>query len=127
MSGSGETFGGDGLDGYAITFDTYQNTSDPTASSGNFLGLWELDSSSGWTLLDSDISLPNLEDGLTHDVTLLMDEGNLEVSVDGTTYLVSTITGYSMPDALVGWGGGTGTSTAYQNVDELYVGCEFVP
>ena len=126
VSGTGDSFGGLGLDGYAITFDTYQNSGDPSASSGSFIGLYELDSSSGWTLLDSDVSLPTLEDDSTHLITITIEEGDFEVTVDGTSYLVSSGQ-YSMPEALVGWGGGTSTATAYQSVDDPYVGCGFVP
>ncbi|MBO83972.1 MAG: hypothetical protein CL927_01320, partial [Deltaproteobacteria bacterium] len=127
VSGTGDTFGGLGLDGYAVTFDTYQDTSDPTASSGSFIGLYELDSASGWTLLDSDVSLPTLEDDNTHNITITVEDGEFEITVDGTTYLTSTVSSYSMPEALVGWGGGTSSATAYQSVDDPFVGCAFVP
>ena len=39
------------------------------------------------------------------------------------TGLSSTITGYSMSSALVGWGGGTGTASSWQSIDDTYLGC----
>ncbi len=127
VNGYGDSFGGDGLTGYAVVFDTYQNVGDPTSASGNFVGLYELDPSAGYTLLDSDVTISNLEDNNTHTVSVLVIEGDVEVTVDGVLVLSTAISGYTMTDAMLGWGGGTGGAANYQNIDDPYVGCEPAP
>jgi hypothetical protein len=120
VSGSGDAFGLDGLGGYAVVFDTYQNVGDP---SGNFVSIVQL-GTYPYTVLATDTTIPTLEDNATHYLEVFVTTGGVvEVWIDSTLYLTHTITGYYLTEALIGFGGGTGGVANYQNVDELSIGC----
>jgi hypothetical protein len=77
-------------------------------------------------VLDSTTSIPTLEDGLLHDIEVMLHEGLMEVWIDGQALPVLEVplTGFALDEVLVGIGGGTGGLSNYQSVDDLRIGCE---
>jgi hypothetical protein len=117
-----DAFGVNGLSGYAVTLDTYENleSGDP---SGNFIGLVEL-GAHPYPYIATNNTIPTLEDGTTHYVEISMDHGMIEVWLDGVSYMNAEIPGYTVNEAMIGVSGATGGLTNYQSMDDLYVGCE---
>lgn len=116
-----DAFGVNGLGGYAITLDTYENleSGDPGA---NFIGLVEL-GNHPYPYIATNNTIPTLEDGATHYVEISMDYGMIEVKLDGVSYINAEIPGYALDEAMIGVSGATGGLTNYHSMDDLYIGC----
>ncbi|MFH1466217.1 MAG: MopE-related protein [Pseudomonadota bacterium] len=118
VGGTGGGIGYRGLDGYVVEFDTYYNsTTDPN---GNHVALVEAATQAH---IASDTSIPTLEDAGEFAVEVWYDEGDVEVWLDGTLYLTSTITGTAPADWLMGFTASTGSLTNYHRVDDVEIGC----
>jgi YD repeat-containing protein len=97
--GSGEGYGG--LQGDAVSLDTYQSPGDPGS---NFVGVATGGSSSNLNYQDTNTNVPNLHG--THHYVVTYSGGVLSVAMDGTQVISDQIT---LPrDVLVGFTGGTG-------------------
>jgi hypothetical protein len=104
LGNTGGALGLEPVDGVAVTLDTYQNGSDPSA---NFVGI-----ATGYTgppdtlvYAATSTAVPNLRSG-THHFTVTTSSGHLKVSIDGTQYLDQVVT---LPGSvLIGFTGGTG-------------------
>ncbi len=117
FSAWGDGYGFKDRDGYVVELDTHQNSYD---SSDNHVALMDADT---WAELDVDASIPTLKDSLPHDVEVYFDSGDVEVWIDGTWYLNTTIKDWVSTDFLMGVGAGTGDFTSEHQVDDLVVGC----
>jgi hypothetical protein len=108
--GTGDVYGVGGLTGYAVAFDTANDR------------VVAVDASTGATLASA--SAGTLLDTGWHDVEIIFDAGALDVSLDGTGVLSTTLTGYALTEQLIGVSAGTTSSqTADHDVDDLVLGC----
>jgi hypothetical protein len=108
--GTGDVYGVGGLTGYAVAFDTANDR------------VLAVDASTGSTLASA--SAGTLLDTGWHDVEIVFDAGALDVSLDGTGVLSTTIAGYALTEQLIGVSAGTtSTQTADHDVDDLVLGC----
>jgi hypothetical protein len=102
LGGAGGGLGFAGLSGVAVTFDTYQNGSDP---SNNFVGLATDTGTGQLTLLATATNVPNLRTG-AHAVVVAVAGTSVTVKVDGIQVISATA---SVPaSVLPAFTGGTG-------------------
>ncbi len=106
------------LTGYAVEIDTYQNGG--WDSDGNHVAVTR---TATFTNYAATSSVPIFEDTGWHSAEIFFDSGDVDVYVDGTLRLSTTISGYSYSTALMGFGAGTGSLTNYHDVDNLVIGC----
>jgi hypothetical protein len=66
-------------------------------------------------------TLPEMEDGNWHDMSVSVSGSHMTIQVDGTTYIDQGIGGLSAFPAYVGFTGATGSSTNYHLIDSLEV------
>jgi hypothetical protein len=114
----GSGLGVEGLYGYAVEFDTYENDNDPD---GNHLAL--IDTLTGEHLAwASDI--PELSGTGTHHAEIRYNNGSLRVWLDGVMYISFTlhdIPNFVQPAAMVGFTAGSGSKTNNHTVDNVII------
>ena len=105
------------LPGWTIEFDTYENSQwDPTSENHlAFMFDGAVDTVEAWT------ALPDIEDSQWHTVVVEVSESNVSVSIDGTTYLDTTLSGFFDFPAHVGFSASTGGLTNNHIIDALTV------
>jgi len=111
LGGNGGGLGWSGNPGVAITFDTYRNVNDPSA---NFVGIATAASGSGFTYAATTTNVPNLRSG-PHAVSVSISGKTLDVSMDGTKLLTTTVASLP-PTTLLAFTGGTGGATDIHTV-----------
>ncbi|MCB9759885.1 MAG: hypothetical protein H6739_08630 [Alphaproteobacteria bacterium] len=120
VGSGGSGLGWAGLSGWAVEFDTAlsSDTSDPD---GNHVAVMR-DNSSNHSRFGS--SVPTLDDSQWRAVEVEMTGGGLQVWMDGTRVLNTTVSRYALPDALIGFSASTGSSaTDAHYVDNVVLGC----
>lgn len=116
VGGRGGGMGWAGLSGYGVELDTYYNSGyDPN---GNHVGIVNR----GGTALQTNTSVPTLEDGSWHLAEVYFDGGDIQVYIDGTQYLNYTVS-WSHSSVLLGFTSATGSLTDNQDVDNVTFGC----
>jgi hypothetical protein len=106
-----------GLPGWSIEVDTYYNGEyDPTAEdhlSIHFDG--DVANPVAW------VALPEMEDGAWHEMEVNVLAPHVTVSIDGTVYLDTDLSGFTAFPAYVGFTAATGSLTNYHLIDALTV------
>jgi hypothetical protein len=77
---------------------------------------------SSGTALQTNTSVPTLEDGSWHLAEVYFDGGAIEVYIDGTRYLNYTVS-WSHSSVLLGFTAATGSLTDNHDVDNVTFGC----
>ncbi len=104
LGGAGWRMGYGGIDGVAVTADTYQNSSDPSA---NFVGIATGDGGvNALTYVATSTNAPALRTG-THHFVVTVAAGKISVVVDGIT-VIAPVAVDLPPNVLVGFTAGTG-------------------
>lgn len=115
----GDTGGGigfRGLPGWSIELDTYYNGHDPTSADHlSFHIDGDMNSPVAWA------TLPDMEDGAWHSAAVAVVGSHVVVSIDGTTYMDTTIDELTPFSAYVGFTAATGSLTNYHLIDALSV------
>jgi hypothetical protein len=106
-----------GLDGYAVEFDTYTNSWE---SSENHVSLINTATFASYS---TNTSIPELEDTGWHDATIEMSGGTVDVYLDGTLYISYTIPGYGLEVAMGGFAAASGSLTNYHDIDDVELSC----
>jgi hypothetical protein len=102
----GGGLGWSGLGGFAVTFDTYQNGTDPSA---NFVGVATSANGDVITYAATNTTVPPLKNATRH-VVVTTGGGRVKVTIDGTQVLDAG--GVTIPaSAIVGFSAGTGGMT----------------
>ena len=103
VGGIGGALGAAGIPGVAVTFDTFQNGTDP---SNNFVGV--ATTGSGLAYAQTSTAVPALRNATVH-VDVVVTAGQVKVALNGTTYLTTAVT---VPaNAYLGFSGSTGGLT----------------
>ena len=109
--------------GYAVELDVNDNGTSFGDPDGNHIAVVDA-SSYPYTSYDTESSIPTLEtSSTTYTIEVYFLEGDIDVYIDGTLYLSTTITDYSLETLRMGWTAATGTLTNYHTLDDIYVGC----
>jgi hypothetical protein len=104
VGGSGEGYGG--INGVAVSLDTYQSPGDPT---DNFVGIATSGDADHLNYVaTSYATVPELHNQ-THHVTVIVNAGQFNVKIDGLSVLLSTVP--LPPQVLLGFTAGTGGSS----------------
>ncbi len=124
-TGCGIGYGGDSdctegpaLPGWSIEVDTFDNGTGVEPTSDDHLAFafnGDVDGYVAWA------SLPEMEDTGWHDMTVVVAAPRVTVSIDGTTYIDTTLPGDFSFDAYVGFTAGTGGQTNTHLIDSLSV------
>ena len=105
------------LPGWTIEFDTYENSKwDPTSEDHlAFMFDGAMETVQAWSVL------PDIEDAQWHTVIVEVSKSNVSVSIDGNSYLNTTLSGYFDFPAHVGFSAATGGLTNDHIIDALTV------
>lgn len=124
-TGCGIGYGGDAsctdgpaLPGWSIEVDTFDNGTGVEPTSNDHLAFTfdgDVDDYVAWA------ELPEMEDTGWHEMTVLVVAPQVTVSIDGTTYIDTTLSGDFNFDAYVGFTAGTGGLTNKHLIDSLTV------
>lgn len=124
-TGCGIGYGGDAdctegpaLPGWSLEVDTFDNGTgvEPTADDHlAFTFNGDVDGYVAWA------ALPEMEDTGWHDMSVVVAAPQVTVSIDGTTYIDTTLSGDFGFDAYVGFTAGTGGQTNTHLIDSLSV------
>ena len=113
VNGGGEGFSG--ITGFALSFDTWQNTGDPAS---NFVGIATTSSAhQGLTYVATNTTIPALRNAWHH-VTLTTNSTGITVTMDGTQVLTYTTT--LPPYVLLGFTGATGGFNDLHQAENFY-------
>jgi hypothetical protein len=105
LGGTGGSLGYSGIPGVAVTFDTYQNGSDPSA---NFMGIATGAAGDNLNYLATNTTIPTLRNA-TRRVVITYNAGIMRVTLGGTEVFNRAV---PLPsNALIGWTAGTGGLT----------------
>ena len=118
LGGGGGSQGYGGLSGWAVEFDSYQNSG--YDADENHVALTV---ASNLSNIAYNSSIPELEDSGWHSVDVYFDAGNVQVYLDGSRVINSSIPGYNASSLTIGLSAGTGASTNDHLIDNLEVGC----
>ena len=115
-SGGGIGYGG--LPGWSVEVDTWYNSDlyDPTTE--DHLSVL-LDGNAYGPVVSA--TLPEMEDGAWHSMSVAVTDGWMTVAVDGVTYIDQTVPGLTAFPAYVGFTAATGAATNYHLIDALAV------
>ena len=117
LAGTGSDLGIYGLSGYAVEFDTYQSSSTYGDSDNNHIAVMDTDT---FTPYGYDSSIPTLHNGGELDVEVEFIDGDIDVYIDGTLYIETTITDWAKTDELMfGFSGATGGLYDAHSVDDF--------
>jgi hypothetical protein len=111
----GGSIGFDGLSGYAVEFDTWNNDAIDNYS-GNHIGV---NKDSVFNSIAMNTTIPLLADSHWHHSTISFDNGILKVSMDGVEYINTPLTNYQMQDAFFGFTSATGGSNNNHSIDNF--------
>jgi hypothetical protein len=107
-----------GLSGYAVELDTYYNGGvDPN---GNHVAITD---ATTFVSSASSTGIPTLENAGWMSLDVWVDGTSVQVAVDGTTYLTSTLSGAGIEDPLLGVTAATGGATNNHSIDNLVIEC----
>ena len=116
VGSTGGGIGYAGMPGWSIEVDTYQNSSDPTASDHV---AFTFDGNVNAPVLWS--PLPEMEDGQWHSMRVEVNDPHVLVEIDGTVYIDDTVSGNLAFPAYVGFTAATGSLTNFHLIDSLTV------
>lgn len=124
-TGCGIGYGGDAdctvgpaLPGWSLEVDTFDNGEGVEPTSDDHLAFTfngDVDGYVAWA------ALPEMEDTGWHDMSVVVAAPRVTVSIDGTTYIDTTLSGDFGFDAYVGFTAGTGGQTNKHLIDSLSV------
>jgi hypothetical protein len=117
LSGTGSNLGSFGLSGYGVEFDTYFSSSMGDLSSNHIA----VTSTDDFTAIVEDSSIPTLHNGGEIAVEVFFDAGDIEVYLNGTLYISTTISGYAITSPMFGFTAATGGLNDAHIVDDFLV------
>ncbi|MEY2421523.1 MAG: hypothetical protein QOI95_1590 [Acidimicrobiaceae bacterium] len=116
---SGLGLGWTSLGGVAVTFDTYQNSGDP---SRNFLGVATGYENGPMTYAKTSSAIPTLFGG-THHVDISLNGGSITVRIDGASVLKANVGAVLPHGARLGFTAGTGSLSDRHMVTNVAITC----
>ena len=121
IGGAGGNLGirGIGYDGYTVEFDTHDNGSSLSDPNGNHAAIAVADT---LRALDVNAGVPTLENAGWFDVDIEAVRGNVEVWLDGTSILTTSLPSTS-DTVQVGFSAGTGALHNRHQIDDFELSC----
>ena len=117
LGSAGGYLGFEGLSGYMVEFDTYDNGGwEPSGFGENHIAVSNTVTS---YLAANTITVPEMENTGWHHVDIAFDNGHIEVYMDSAKYVDATIAGYTGFDAYFGFTAATGGATNYHQIDNF--------
>jgi len=119
LGSAGGYLGFQGLSGYMVEFDTYDNGGwEPSGFGENHIAV----SNTVTTYLAANtIAVPEMEDTGWHHVDIAFDNGDIEVYMDSVKYVDATIAGYTGFGAYFGFTAATGGANNYHQIDNFSI------